>query len=548
MIHSDFLPASRPLLHDLRSCEEWLARTTLASADQACSSFNDLLDEIEDAPPRHAAYMAILERLRAPMGAALAEQQRRFAGKPLPLGHAESAAFGKACSLWQAQQRAWRRLLRASLNGRHPDLAPSAPLLAQRALEACAELIATRLAARQQVLAEHWYPLHEIYALAEARGLHRTPVPLLPRDPRREPAPGTAAAPTATGESLWLQAVLLSIAGTAGMPAREFAWTRRWLRRFAARAAVRGEPPREASFCVDVGLDQGAGWVAGDQTGAAAAAWGDTSRAIDATELLRALKRRGRKLREGGDPEQLGLGRDCIQPAAGELLAALVRAWTSPPGAREFPRHASSTPVEVAAGFDNIHLCVGGEPAPDGDNPWQYTRRNADQLHVFQRSLDSGGSTPAPERQVEAWFAQDESALGFRLMRDTAGGRVAHRQLLALRPRGASRHILAEVRWLAQQADGRLVAGARALPGMALPCLVRAAANPATKDPAPARWTAAFLLQVATGVAPALVLPAGWYQADRRLEVMLDGTRLAIRLFGVLSRGFDFDRVQFAPD
>lgn len=543
MIHSDFLPASRPLLHDLRSCEDWLARTTLASPDQACASFAELLDELEDAPPRHAAYMAILERLRVPMGSALSEQARRFAGKALPLGHAEQAAFERACSLWQSQQRAWRRLLRASLNGRHPELAPSAALLAQRALEASAELVATRLSARQQVLAEHWYPLHEIYALAETRGLHRTPVPLLAQATR----PGNAAnMPTATGESMWLQAVLLSIAGTPGMPAREFAWTRRWLRRFAARAAVVAEAPPGAAFCVDVGLDRGASWV---EHGMAAGAWGEGSRAIDAAELLRALKRRGRRLREGADPEELGLGRDCIQPAATELLAALVRAWTSPPAAREFPRHASSTPVEVAGGFDNIHRCVGGELPEAGDKPWQYTRRNADQLHVFQRALDDGGKPlEAPAHQLESWFAQDESALGFRLMRDTGGQRVAHRQLLALRPRGASRHILAEVRWLTQHADGRLVAGARALPGMALPCAVRAAPRPGAKEAPAGGWTAAFMLQVATGVAPALVLPAGWYQADRQLELMLDGTRLPIRLFGVLSRGFDFDRVQFSPE
>lgn len=38
MTHRDFLPASKPVLWDVLSCEEWLTRVTLADSRHACSA------------------------------------------------------------------------------------------------------------------------------------------------------------------------------------------------------------------------------------------------------------------------------------------------------------------------------------------------------------------------------------------------------------------------------------------------------------------------------------------------------------------------------
>src|SRR5207247_8650964 len=125
MVLRDFLPDSEPRLADLASCEDWLARAALAGMPHACSALLTLLEEIEARPPRHSAYLQILERLRYPVMHAEAEQTKGFAGKSLPLGHGEATAFVQASGLWAAMLRAYGRLLSAALNGKHPELEPA---------------------------------------------------------------------------------------------------------------------------------------------------------------------------------------------------------------------------------------------------------------------------------------------------------------------------------------------------------------------------------------------------------------------------------------
>ena len=118
-------------------------------------------------------------------------------------------------------------------------------------------------------------------------------------------------------------------------------------------------------------------------------------------------------------------------------------------------------------------------------------------------------SSPRPVHRtgvIEQWETLDESASGFRLRRSGPGARLALHQLIALRPHGARRFILADVRWAETQGEAALVAGARALPGLAQPCRLHSVST----DPAQAgQWTAAFLLPVAPGLPASLVLPAG---------------------------------------
>ena len=83
MTHSDFLPATNPPYPDVKSSDAWLAKAALGDTRSACAAFHALLDEIEEAPPPHGAYLQILERLRPPLLAALAEHTRKFSGKPL---------------------------------------------------------------------------------------------------------------------------------------------------------------------------------------------------------------------------------------------------------------------------------------------------------------------------------------------------------------------------------------------------------------------------------------------------------------------------------
>ena len=536
MTHSDFLPASKPVLWDVRSCEEWLARATLADSRHACSAFLSLLDELEDAPPRHAPYLQILERLRDPVLMAQEENTKRFAAKALPLGHVESVAFSQACDLWTVLLRAYRKLLRAALKGSRPELAASVPLLCERAIEYTGELIGVHFLARREVGEDLWHWLHEAYALAERRGIADVAV----AEPRsRMPSSSTCTA-------AYVRLLMLELAHPYGLKERELTWARRWTRRWAEKARVGPEPRSESGrgYRIDLLGATGPQWHGG-QDGQDRLGEGPTSEAVrhlDFAEVAHSIKWRLKKLEQGVLPAELGLGRDCIQPAAGELLGALLSSWTRPPKSRQFPRHVAHTAAELASGMAQIHAVLGGEAIMEDIRSWDYTRRDVERLHTFQHTVEFEARRGPAVPSVEQWSTLDESASGFRLHRRGPGARLAHRQLVALRPQGAQQFILCELRWLIQSPDQTLTVGARALVGLAQPVSVR----PLSEDPAKlSPFSHALVLPVARDLPASIVLPGGWHQPGRTLDLLAEGTVRHIRLAELLARGYDFDHARF---
>jgi hypothetical protein len=514
---SDFLPVSRPMLPDVKSCEEWLARAALADSRQACATFVELLDEIEDAPPRGSAYLEILERLRRPMRATLEEQTRRFAAKPLPLSPAEDTAFVQACDLWLALLRAWQRLQRAA--DKRAELAQARPLLALRAIESAAGLIGAHFAARREIEPELWRWLHQSYAHAERHHLAETEIA----------AGGNEARSCAAA---YAEVLLVHMAHPGGLGQRELAWTLAWARRWAPKVKLWRSAENGGGLAVDLEGAAGPAWTPAGVPGAAL-------RFLDCSEVARSIRRRQKKLELGADPAELGLGRDCARPAVDELLAVLARLWSDAQQVHQFPRRTSASRAELAAGMAEIFNAIGGAPFEGTDGPWAYSRRSAEQIHIFQRAIENE-MVRRQGTQLEHWETVDESANGFQLLRRTAGMRVANRQLVALRPSGARKFILCEVRWARQGKDLALAIGVKALPGLPQPCVLRTAAGQET------RTMPAFVMPLAAGLAPTLVAPSGTYQNRREFELQLDGRPMKIVLSGLLLRGYDFDWVDFS--
>ncbi len=175
MTLGDFLPAAEPRLADLTSCEDWLAHVVLTDT-HACSTLLTLIEEIEARPPRHSAYLQILERLRHSVAPAEEEQAKLFAGKLLPLSQDEATAFVHANGLWAAMLRAYARLLAAALNGKHLELKSSLPRLFQRVLACAGEAIGTYVLARREFGADYWKVVNQTYAVSEARAAARETV------------------------------------------------------------------------------------------------------------------------------------------------------------------------------------------------------------------------------------------------------------------------------------------------------------------------------------------------------------------------------------
>jgi hypothetical protein len=540
---SDFLPASRPLLADLKSCDEWLAKSYLSDPRQACHEFTLLIEQLEEAPPRHTVYLDILERLRKPLAAAQEELAKKFQSKPLPLGHVENAAFEQSYDLWRAVMRGYRRLFRAALKDNHPELAGRLPLLCQRSLEAAGELLATFWLARREIDPDLWPLLHELYATAESRGFAEHNLASAGANASNT---NSHAAVTKTCTSTYLRPVLLHLGQPYGLSGRDFLLMRRWAYRWSHKPRLLRTLARTGAYCVDLGDCEGPRWSAEPPL-----TQSDTLRYLDTSELARSLRGRQRLLAGGAMPADLGLGNDCSQASCGELLAQLGRAWLDMPKPRQFPRRQQVAPTELVAGFAAIHFAISGRPFNTDHatnaalRQWDYSRRDAEHIHIFQHApgvADKAAALNQAAPLLEQWDTLDESATGFRMSRSGPGTRLQHRQLVALRPQGAKRMILAEVRWLLAGHDNTLCVGARALPGVARACTVRIKSdNPAQKE----AWSPAFLLPVAPGLAPSLVLPSGWYQNGREVELRLDDEAFVVNLFGLLGRGADYDRANF---
>jgi cyclic-di-GMP-binding protein len=513
MVLSDFLPAAEPRLADLNRCEDWLARAALAGMPHACSALLTLLEEIEANPPRHPAYLQILERLRYPVMHAEAEQAKGFAGKPLPLNHSDAAAFAQANGLWAAMLRAYGRLLSAALNGKHPELEPSLARLFQRVLACAGETIGTCVLARREFGADYWKLIHQAYAAAEARGIRGETV----ADLSIESSPMAA----------YVEVLMLQLAQPHRLSHRELDCTRKWVRLWAHKAVLSREAPWHGCYAVDLARASGPAW-------AKAAADSATLRFLDLDRVASSISTRIQRLEEGAEPAALGLGSDFTRFAAQDLLKTLQRAWLESAPERDFPRRASPSPMELVSGFAAIHHAIEGTPVAKSASPSSYSYGEAVRFHTFQPSAEQD----AREQGLETWETLGESDDGFRLRRGTYGMRLAHRQLVALRPGGARRFILCHVDWLIEGPDQTLTIGARALKGEAKACAVRSSDRSAPKR------SDALMLPVAPGLSPALLLPTGLYRRAGELELELGNAIKRVTLAGLLEHGFDYDRVR----
>src|SRR5438046_5979201 len=401
MVLRDFLPDSQPRLADLTSCEDWLARAALAGMPHACSALLTLLEEIEAHPPRHSAYLQILERLRYPVMHAEVEQAKGFAGDPLPPGQGEAPAFVHANALWAAMLRPYARLLSAALNGKHPELEPSLARLFQRVLACAGEVIGTCQFARREFGADYWKLMHQTYAAAEARAIVSETV----ADLSVESSPMAA----------YVEVLMLQLAQPQRLSHRELDWARKWVRHWAHKVVLSRDAPLQGGYAVDLAGASGPVW-------AEAAAGSVSLRFLDLARVAASISARIQRLEEGAEPAALGLGSHCTRFAAQDLLKTLQRAWFDPAPAHDFPRRASPSPMELVSGFAAIHHAIEGTPvAKSTAGPSSYSYGEAERFHTFLPSAERD----AREQSLETWETLGESDEGFRLRRGTQAKRRA---------------------------------------------------------------------------------------------------------------------------
>jgi hypothetical protein len=506
---------------DARSCEAWLARAALADPRHACQELTALLESLEDAPPGDVDYLDVLERLREPVAITLAEHAKKITGRPLPLRDSEAAVFDQLQDLWTAFGRAYRHLLERTPQDGTPS--GQAPLLAQRALDCAAELMTAHYRCRREVDFELWRDLHALYRIADEGGYALENIPASLRSKT-----------ISSCHEVYVRALLLHLANPYALGGRELGWTRRWATTWAHKVDLVSAADDAQGYAVDLASSQPPQWGRADQAQPA-------TRFLEMSALRRSVKGRAKKLESGVDPQTLGLGKDCVQPDVGRLMNTLARSWLEAPAVRQFTRRATPGGVEMICGFDVIHAALTGKVFKGATRHWDYSRRDAESLQIYQSTSMAGGEPP-PVVPAECWESLDESANGFRLRRAADGARLAHLQLVALKPQDARTYILSEIRWLMLGVDRSLVIGAAALPGLATGVAVRPVGNASMPEP----YTQAFLLPGKPGQAECLVLPAGWHQPGREFELRVEDDVVKAQLGMVLQRGYDYDRVAFS--
>ncbi len=520
-------PTECPPIADAKGCEAWLARAALTDPRKACHEFTLLLESLEETPPRDSDYLDILERLREPIAIAQNEHGKKFAIRPLPLKDYEQAAFHQVVDLWTTLGRAYRRLLESMVDDRPAHLRPALQgkeaLLAQRALDCVVDLMLAHYRCRRELDGELWADLHHLYRIAEARGIATETVPA-----------GRKLKAISTPAEVYNRALLLALANPYALTARELNWLRRWTTIWAFKAELRIEADAASGYAVDTAGRAGPDWVQ-DRTAPSA------TRFIGTTALRRSVAGRIRKLEAGADPQSLGLGKDCVQPECGRLLLTLLRAWTEPPSTRAYTRRLAPGRTELVSGLAAIHLAIGGKALKSQARHWDYSRRDAEQLFIYH-GVAASTATEQAGFTAEKWETLDESASGLRLRRRGPGDRLYHQQLVALKPEGARAFILCDVRWLILGFDDSLTIGAQTLPGLADAAGVRPAAQPGQP---PDAYTQGFVLPATAAGPAAIVLPAGWFQAGRELDLQHEAQTVRIRIGAHLRRGYDFDLAGF---
>jgi hypothetical protein len=144
----------------------------------------------------------------------------------------------------------------------------------------------------------------------------------------------------------------------------------------------------------------------------------------------------------------------------------------------------------------------------------------------------------------QIWDIADQSVGGFRLQCQPRGQRLEHHQLVGIRPPDGEHYLLAHVSWLMYRPDGVMELGVHTLPGLPEGVAVRLVGlNSSTRDP----YRLGFLLPAVPALKspPSLILPGGWFHAQRIIELKVGDKAMQARLTKLVTRGSNFDQVEF---
>jgi hypothetical protein len=528
----------KPAFLDAAECAAWLARVPLANVSLAQPMLLrqlNLLHRHELLPGERAA---ILEALRRPVIEVQADAANIFAGRPLPLAPPEQAALERTLDLWRMLAQGYQRCFFSVCDEkieRSRNVPALRALLAQRTLAAFADWQVDLCRGEELPDAAYWQQLHRIFAAAERLGVASVAV----SDPVRHGATPTSAL------AAYAECNLLCTTSPYELPPRHMVWVARWARRWGAKLDLLTAPPediRNRAVPLWVDLDS-------DRPPSHAPQPEGNGRWLETTELRKSLAARIALLEQGRAPAKLQLGDDVTQPAAAQLLQRVLQRWCEGGAKRCEERRAGTGACRVVAGFAAVHFQLSGRQAfraPSRDDA--ALRREREEFETFgERRHTLQTDFGQDDLQVENWLVTDdwqmvnESATGLCLARPLREGvRIGAGMLTAVKIGSSERFMLACVRWALRGTDDMLQAGIQLFPGEARAVAIRVIDPEETT----ATWRKGLLLPEipALRVPTSLVVPAGTFKLERRVQVMIDHQPRMVKLFRVLERGSEYER------
>lgn len=524
-----------PAFLDAAECTNWLVRVPLANVSLAQPILLRQLNLLHryEMPPGER--FATLEALRRSVIEVQADAANIFAGRPLPLATPELAALERTLEVWEMLAHGYLRCFAALCDAKGDCTPTLSAVLAQRTLAVFADWQVDLCRGEQLPDAIYWQKLHQVFAVAENLGIAETAV----SDPLRHGTTRTSAL------AAYAECNLLSAASPYELPARHIVWVARWARRWGAKLGVLKAPPediRNRAVPLWVDLDCG-------QPPSHAPQPAGNGRWLDTTELRTSLLARIALLARGRAPAELQLGDDVTQPAAGQLLQRMLQRWCAGGAKRREERHVATGGCRVVAGFEAVHFHLGDRQpfrAPSRDDT--ALRREREEFETFGDRRHSAATDAAQvDSPVENWLVMDdwqvvnESAAGLCIARQLREGvRIGTGMLIAVKVGNSQRYVLACVRWALHRENDMLLAGIQLFPGEARAVAIRVIEPGKTAG----AWREGLLLPElpALRVPASLMLPAGSFKLERRVEVMVDHQPQVVKLFRVLDRGMEFER------
>ena len=509
---------------DSAGCKRWIEQLTLTNVQLTQQVLTAQLVSLGAAQLPPLERLKILETLRDPVHFVQAESAKRYAAKPLPLEAGETTVWNNVIALWQEMSRNYQQCLKAYREG-DLAIAPHAALVTMRCLRLLGSTLLDYYHVYRQAPGALWRALHELYAFAESHGFARIRV----QDSFSQREPDSSCTES------YVQVLLAQLANPYALSVRQMAFVARWLDRWATLASLAAQPlPTGPIPSLAVDLSGSAGMVFG-----AGMEPQPHLRYLDLEQLSKTLRQTINLLKQGQAPGQLGLGDDARQPGCENLLMLLYVQWCRAGTARVEERLKQDEPARVCFGLGAVHLHVGKRGFRQ---PGELSARERQDMDTYGYISRTEHEVAGEGEGLEQWQILNHSASGFMcIQREPDGkGRVSHNQLLAVR-RGGGRHFyLGMVQWLRMEERGELYCGVRLFPGMPQAIAVRPSNFAPTGD---ARYERALLLpEVPAPATPAtLILPAGWFQSGRFVEVFSDRKQVA-KLLNLLEKGSDFDR------